>query len=137
MVMVRSPVGLNALLLFDYLKIQARHTMAKKEAKDSSQPTVRVRYEGTDVVYASQFVVNANQEDITVNCSAGYITDPNTGENLLPIHSRVVVTPIGAKRLIDTLTQALENLNASRPSTTASTKVGLSPDAGAKIPKIN
>lgn len=111
--------------------------MAKKPVNDPSKPTVRVRYESTDVVYASQFVVNANQEDITVNCSAGYITDPNTGENLLPIHSRIVLTPTGAKRLIDTLNQALENLNKNSPTASASTQIDFSAGAGAKIPKIN
>ena len=111
--------------------------MTKKASTTNSQPTVRVRYETTDVVYASQFVVNANQEDITVNCSAGYITDPNTNENLLPIHSRIMLTPVGAKRLIDTLTQALDNLGKSNSNSMETSQLSLNPEAGAKIPKIN
>jgi len=110
--------------------------MAKQAGNNKTSPTVRVRYETTNVEYASQFVVNANQEDITVNCSAGYIADPNTSENLLPIHTRLVLTPSGTKRLIETLNQALENLSKASTAT-ASTQTMLDQGTGAKIPKIN
>lgn len=78
---------------------------------DAPPPKVRVRYEDTAASFASQFVVNASQEEVIINFSAGYISDPNSGENLLPIQSRVAMSPAGAVRLVNTLTKALKNVS--------------------------
>ncbi len=109
--------------------------MADSQANPDGRKSgkLRVRYETTEVKYGSQFVVNANNEDITVNCSAGYINDPNTNENLLPIHTRIVLTPSGAKRLIETLQQAVDNVGGNHQSIDAQP----TSTAEASLPKIN
>lgn len=76
--------------------------------------TVRVRYETTEVSFASQFVVNASAEEIVVGVSPGFVTDPNSKENLLPIHSRFAVTPGGARRLVNALSSALKGLDDAK-----------------------
>lgn len=105
----------------------------KSNSGNRNATKLRVRYETTEVKYGSQFVVNANNEDITVNCSAGYINDPHTNENLLPVHTRLVLTPSGAKRLIETLQQALDNVG---DGSQAKNNVDASA-LEASLPKIN
>jgi hypothetical protein len=70
--------------------------------------TVRVRYETTETAYASQFVVNATPEEIVIGVSPGFVVEPGAAERLLPIHSRIAVTPAGARRLIKALNTALQ-----------------------------
>ena len=76
----------------------------------STKPTeqqLRVRYEQTQALYASQFVLNASEEEIIINFSSGSLPDPQTGETHLPIHSRVALSTDGARRLLNLLNQAL------------------------------
>jgi len=80
----------------------------------TEQAKVRVRYDKTDATYASQFVINATREDLIVNFSSGYIADPQTNDRLLPIQTRIALSPGGAARLVNTLTQALRNMQESR-----------------------
>lgn len=101
-----------------------------------SQQTVQVRYEQTDAKYASQFVVNATTEEIIVNFSAGYISDPNSQQTILPVHGRIAMSPAGAARLISTLTQALNNIKTSKQADaqTSDTEANVSQ---ASFPRIN
>lgn len=81
---------------------------------EPSSASVKLRYEQTSAVYASQFVVNASQEDLVINFSSGYINDPRSGENTLPIHTRVAMSPAGVSRLVNTLTRALKSIEEAR-----------------------
>jgi hypothetical protein len=48
--------------------------------------------------------------------SPGYITDPRTNEQLLPLQTRVALTPTGAARLVQTLSAVLRNLQGAKPA---------------------
>ncbi len=74
---------------------------------------VKVRYEETKALYASQFVINATEEELIINFSSGSLPDPMTGENHLPVHSRVAISISGAKRLVMLLNQALSASQAN------------------------
>lgn len=87
-----------------------------KPTEPQNKPNVKVRYETTGVVYVSQFLLNANPEEILVNCSSGYISDPASNEHLLPIQLRMVMTSGAAKRLYDSLGQALKQANGEKAS---------------------
>ena len=63
------------------------------------QQQVKVRYNETSALYASQFIVNTSNEDLTINFSSGPITDPATGESVLPVHTRIAMTLSAAQRL--------------------------------------
>ena len=80
---------------------------------EQTAPTVRLRYEQTSALYASQFIVNANQEDVVINFSSGYISDPASGENTLPVHTRIAMSPTGVSRLIETLAKALRSIEGA------------------------
>lgn len=93
-----------------------------------SDKQLRVRYEQTQALYASQFVLNASEEEIIINFSSGSLPDPQTGETHLPIHSRIALSSEGARRLLNLLHQALS-------ATTLQTQ-NASP-ASAKLPPLS
>lgn len=76
---------------------------------DSDPTTLQVRYENTTASYANQIVVNANREDLILNFSSGAIHDPQSGEAILPIHSRIALSWNGAARLRALIDQALQS----------------------------
>jgi hypothetical protein len=82
----------------------------------TEQAKVRVRYDTTEASFASQFVINATREELIVNFSSGYLADPQTKDRLLPIQTRIAMSPNGAARLVNTLTQALRNMQQSKES---------------------
>lgn len=74
------------------VEIVADDASVHTNSGQSTQQTVQVRYEQTDTKYASQFVVNATNEEVIVNFSAGYISDPNSQQVMLPIHGRIAMS---------------------------------------------
>ena len=76
---------------------------------DSDPTTLQVRYENTAATYANQIVVNANPEDLILNFSSGAIHDPQSGEAILPIHSRIALSWTGAARLRALIDQAMQS----------------------------
>jgi hypothetical protein len=80
--------------------------MTEKKNEAQKQQMVKVRYEKTSAEYAAQFVLNMSEEEIIINFSSGMMPDPN-GENHLPIHSRIAMTPNNARKLAALLNQAL------------------------------
>ncbi len=88
--------------------------MADKKTEAQKQQMVKVRYEQTRAEYAAQFVLNMSEEEIVINFSSGMMPDP-AGENHLPIHSRIAMTPNNARKLAALLNQAL----SQQPKTTA------------------
>jgi hypothetical protein len=82
-----------------------------------SEPVnVRIRYDSMETVFASQFIINASREEIILNLSPGYIAEPGTKDRLLPIQSRIAMTPQGAARLIATLSKVLKNTYGAKPT---------------------
>ena len=61
------------------------------------QQQIKVRYNETSALYASQFIVNTSGEDLIINFSSGPITDPAGGESILPVHTRMAMTINGAR----------------------------------------
>ena len=93
-------------------------TRTETQATDSQSEkvNVRVRYDSMDTLFASQFIVNASREEIVLNLSPGYITEPGTNDRLLPIQTRIAMTPQGAARLIKTLSTVLQNTYGTKPA---------------------
>ena len=90
--------------------------MAKKPESSENEPqkiAMRVRYENMETQFASQFVVNSTREEIIVNFSPGAISDPQTNQQMLPINTRIAMTPHGAARLAQTLSNVLKNMQAA------------------------
>lgn len=67
--------------------------------KTQKTQQVKVRYNETTAQYASQFILNTGADEVIVNFSSGPISDPGSGEMLLPIHTRIALTKGGVQRL--------------------------------------
>lgn len=86
----------------------AKKTTKKAAAADSNN--LRIEYDTRSAQYASQVILNAHRDEILVDFSSGIIpdTDPNSNERILPIHTRIALTKLGAERLHSLLGRALE-----------------------------
>lgn len=87
--------------------------MAKKTKAENQEPakvSMSVRYDSMETQFASQFIVNSTREEIIVNFSPGAIADPQTNQQTLPINTRIAMTPQGAARLAQTLSNVLANM---------------------------
>ena len=73
-----------------------------------NQQQIKVRYNETSALFASQFIINTSAEDITINFSSGPLSDPANGETVLPVHTRMAMTLAGARRLHSVLGSILE-----------------------------
>jgi len=91
------------------------------------QQQIKVRYNETSAVFASQFILNTSTEDIIINFSSGPLSDPSTGETILPVHTRIALTREGARRLHAVLDNIL---NQKNPNDSIPTQ------AKAKLPDI-
>lgn len=69
---------------------------------------VKLRYEETRALFSGQFVTSVSSDEVLINFSSGTITDPDSGETVLPIHTRIAMSRDGAKRLLTVLKQSLE-----------------------------
>jgi hypothetical protein len=98
--------------------IMAANKKTETQATETpSEPVnVRVRYDSMETQFASQFIVNASREELILNLSPGYIAEPGTNERLLPIQTRIALTPQGAARLVKTLSAVLQNTYATKPA---------------------
>jgi len=105
---------------------------------DSDSTKVKVRYETTSAIYANQIVVNANREDVTLDFSSGAVPDPETGNPILPIHSRIALSWAGALRLralIDQAVERQEKINAAEAAAQAKQKQAETAPAKKAAPK--
>ena len=94
------------------------------EQKDKQQ--VKVRYAETSALFASQFIINTTNEDVTINFSSGPLVDPAGRETILPVHTRIAMTQQAAKRLHTVLGSILNPQQ----------KGGVPAAAQAQLPKI-
>ena len=81
--------------------------------KEPQKIAMHVRYDNMETQFASQFIVNSTREEIIVNFSPGAIADPQTNKQMLPINTRIAMTPQGAARLAQTLSNALKNMQTA------------------------
>jgi len=77
------------------------------EQEQKTQQQIKVRYNETSALFASQFIVNTSAEDVTINFSSGPLSDPATGDTILPVHTRMAMTREGARRLHAVLSNVL------------------------------
>ena len=88
---------------------------AASERKGPNQMKIRVKYDELSAKYASQVLLNHSAEEIFLDFSSGVITDPGSGESLLPVHTRIAMTPAAARRLLQALEQTLNQRTPAAP----------------------
>lgn len=81
----------------------------EKEPAASESRQLRIKYDESKAVYASQALVQANVEEVIIDFSSGILQDPGgSGAAVMPIHTRIAMSHAGAQRLISALTQTLQ-----------------------------
>ncbi len=74
----------------------------------SSQQVLQVRYDDLKACYANHVLVSVGSEEVYLDFTSGIVAD-RPGVSLLPIHTRVAMTPSGVVRLAQLLSQTIQN----------------------------
>ncbi len=84
-----------------------------------AQPQVQIRYEELTARYANQVLINTGAEECFLEFSPGVIFDRAAGAAILPIHTRIAVTPNSLLRLYQAIGQALQNYQITQTAPAA------------------
>src|SRR3954470_12741429 len=77
--------------------------------QQQQQIPLQIRYDDMSARYANQVLLNTTAEEVYLDFSPGVVMDRAMGGAVLPIHTRIVMTPTGVLRLYQALAQALQN----------------------------
>src|SRR3954470_20491428 len=77
--------------------------------QQQQQIPLQIRYDDMSARYANQVLLNTTAEECYLDFSPGIVMDRAMGGAVLPIHTRIVMTPTGMLRLYQALGQALQN----------------------------
>ena len=101
-----------------------------QSGQPQQQVNLQVRYDESNAKYANQVLLNSTAEEVYLDFSAGIVPDPQRGGAVLPVHTRIVMTPTGVLRLYQALGQALQNYQVVQ------TQPQQQPAAGAESPAL-
>lgn len=84
---------------------------ASKPAPVPPQPSMplQIKYEDLTARYANHVLLNTGQEELYLDFSSGIVIDRAAGLSVMPIHTRIAMTPSGVVRLWQLLGQAVQN----------------------------
>lgn len=74
----------------------------------SNQQVLQVRYDDLKASYANHVLVSVGAEEVYLDFTSGIVAD-RPGVSLLPIHTRITMTPSGVVRLAQLLSQTIQN----------------------------
>jgi|SRR5436190_17218966 len=72
------------------------------------QLALQVKYEDMTARYANHVLVNSGQEELYLDFSSGLVIDRAAGVSVMPIHTRIAMTPAGVVRLWQLLGQTVQ-----------------------------
>ena len=70
--------------------------------------SIQVRYEDFTARFANHALVNVGAEEVYIDFTSGIVPD-RPGQSLMPIHTRIAMTPSGVVRLAQLLAQTVQN----------------------------
>lgn len=88
---------------------------------------IRLKYEEYSARYASQTILSGSLNEVFLDFSSGPVPDGATGESLVPVHTRIAMSPDGARRLLAALQQTLKRIEASGAKATSAQRATLPP----------
>src|SRR6187402_154627 len=91
----------------------------------SNQQVLQVKYDDLTARYANHVLVSVGAEEVYLDFTSGIVAD-RPGVSLLPIHTRITMTPSGVVRLAQLLSQTIQNfqvVNINPPPSEAPTPV--------------
>ena len=74
----------------------------------SAQQSLQVRHLDLKASYANHVLVSVGSEEVYLDFTSGIVAD-RPGISVLPIHTRIAMTPSGVVRLAQLLTQTCQN----------------------------
>ena len=83
--------------------------MPNENQPQQQQIPVQIKYEDMTARYANHVLLNNGQEELYLDFSSGLIADRGAGVMVMPIHTRIAMTPAGVARLHQLLGQAVQN----------------------------
>jgi len=91
-------------------------TAEQQDGTSGQSNAMRIRYEKSVALLASQFVLNVTENGILLDCSSGPIVDETTREPVLPIHTRIAIPQASVRRLQQLLTHLTTRSESSQPT---------------------
>lgn len=95
----------------------------------SNQQVLQVRYDDLKASYANHVLVSVGAEEVYLDFTSGIVAD-RPGVSILPIHTRITMTPSGVVRLAQLLAQTCQNfqvVNVNPPPQEPPTQVAQPP----------
>jgi hypothetical protein len=84
-------------------------SMANENPPQTQQThTIQVKYEDFTARYSNHVLVSMGAEEVYLDFTSGVVPD-RPGASVMPIHTRIVMTPSGIVRLTQLLTQTAQN----------------------------
>lgn len=80
--------------------------MANPETPSNQNVTIQVKYDDFTARYANHVLVNTGAEEVYLDFTSGVVSQPGGG--VMPIHTRIAMTPSGVVRLAQLLTQTVQ-----------------------------
>jgi hypothetical protein len=78
------------------------------QPSNQQQQVLQVRYDDLTARYSNHVLVSVGAEEVYLDFTSGIVAD-RPGVSLLPIHTRIAMTPSGVVRLTQLLTQTIQN----------------------------
>ena len=95
-------------------------------AAQQQQIPLQIKYEDLTARYANHVLLNTGQEELYLDFTSGIVIDRAAGVSVMPIHTRIAMTPSGVVRLAQLLSQTIQNfqvVNINPPPTEAPKQV--------------
>ncbi len=70
--------------------------------------TIQVKYDDLTARYANHVLVNVGAEEVYLDFTSGVVAD-RPGSSVMPIHTRIAMTPSGVVRLAQLLAKTVQN----------------------------
>jgi len=78
------------------------------EQPQAPQQNLQIRYENFTARYANHALVSVGAEEVYLDFTSGIVAD-RPGVSVMPIHTRIAMTPSGVVRLAQLLAQTTQN----------------------------
>jgi Protein of unknown function (DUF3467) len=105
--------------------------MTQGTTANTPQPRkLRIKYEETTAKYANQTILSGSNDEVFLDFSSGPVPDAASGESIVPVHTRIAMSPSGARRLIAALQQTLKRIEASGAQASGAQRASLPPVKG-------
>lgn len=89
--------------------------MSNNPNPQQKQVNVQIRYDELTARYANQVLLNTTAEEVYLDFSPGVIFDRGgNGGAILPINTRIAMTPVGLLRLYQAIGKALQNYKVTQ-----------------------